>query len=153
MKRVSLRPADSKQSTKTRLRGGPALGTILLLLACRDSSPTAPLKTVPVGSWGGVQVALTVGENDGTLKQLCASGTITQAMLLDATGRFDVSGTYTRQRGGPIGIGDSHPARYMGSTDGRTMTMMVTQIDDNQTFGPFTLTFGHETLVGPCPLV
>ncbi len=152
MKRVSFSPTGSKQSTKTLSPVSLPLCAVLLLLACHDRSPTAPLKTVPMGSWGGAQISLTVTQTGGILKQLCADGTIDQPMTLDADGRFNVTGRYNRQVGGPS-IGEGHPARFTGSTDGRTMRLMVTQTDDNQTFGPLTLIFEQQTQIGPCPLV
>jgi glucose/arabinose dehydrogenase len=111
------------------------------------------LERVPLGAWGGAQISMTVTVSGATLQQTCASGTLGSPLLLDPAGRFDVAGTYTRQKGGPIGPGDTHPARYTGSTDGRIMTLMIQETDDGMSFGPFTLTFGVETTPNPCPLL
>ncbi len=115
--------------------------------------PTPPLARVPPGIWGAEQISMTVTDSGAALQQMCANGTLDSPLLLDPAARFDVTGTYTRQKGGPIGIGDVHHARYTGWTDGRTMTLLIQDTDAGMTFGPFTLTFGVETTVNPCPLV
>ena len=139
----------------------PALGPrfvlpmLILTATCHHESPTQPLTRVRIGIWGGSEISMTVTQSGATLKQTCANGTLDQPLFLDATARFDVTGKYTRQKGGPIGTGDTHPARYTGGVrdDGSTMTLMVMETDDGLTFGPFTLTFGRETAVSPCPLL
>ncbi len=146
-------------ATLPRLDFLPALGARLGFAAlfftatCNDGSPTQPLARVPSGNWGGSEIAMTVTLSGATLRQTCASGTLDQPLLLDAASRFDVAGEYTRQKGGPIGSGDTHPARYSGSTDGSTMTLTIIETDDGLTFGPFTLLFGQQTTVSPCPLL
>jgi hypothetical protein len=131
---------------------------ILLLLAsaaaCHEHSPTSPSPaSVPSGAWGGSQASLTVFEGGGVWRQLCASGTIDHPLTLDAAGRFDSTGRLIRNPGGPIETGGAHPARYSGTTDGKTMTITIITTDDNDTFGPFSLAFGKQTEIGPCPLV
>ncbi|MDQ2978594.1 MAG: hypothetical protein M3R62_05200 [Acidobacteriota bacterium] len=105
------------------------------------------------GSTDGTTLTLTVTDSGGTLQHLCAQGKIDQPLVLDSGGRFDATGTYTRQRGGPIRLEDIHPARFTGSTDGTTLTLTVTQTDDGQVFGPFSMRFGSVIDVGACPLV
>ncbi len=95
---------------------------------------------------------MTVTQGGATLQQTCANGMLDQPLLLDAASHFDVTGKYTRQLGGPVRP-EAHPARYTGSTDGNTLTLMVMETDDGLTFGPFTLTFGPGTAISPCPLV
>jgi hypothetical protein len=126
---------------------------LILTAACHHESPTQPLARVPPGNWGGSEISMTVTQSGATLQRTCASGTLDQPLLLDATAHFDVTGKYTRQVGGPIRPEDTHPARYMGSTDGSMMTLMVIETDDGLMFGPFTLTFGQGTTVSPCPLL
>ncbi|MDQ2971149.1 MAG: hypothetical protein M3R34_08415, partial [Acidobacteriota bacterium] len=99
------------------------------------------------------RIQLTVTDSGGTLQQLCARGTIDRPLVLDSGGRFDATGSYIRQRGGPIRLDDIHPARFTGSTDGTTLTLTVTQTDDGQVFGPFSMRFGSVIDVGACPLV
>ena len=127
----------------------PALfGVLLLTLCCDGGPPTSPGGTVPLGIWGGVDIALTVTATGATLQQVCADGTISQPMTLDASGHFDVPGTYDVTAGPTF----RHPARYTGTTDGHTMTLTIVQTDNGQMVGPFTLTFGRVTNIPPCML-
>jgi hypothetical protein len=131
----------------------PALfGALFLTLSCQGGSPTSSGRTVPLGTWGGVDVVLTVTATGGTLQRVCASGAIPQPMTLDMSGHFDSPGTYVVSGPGP-GPSVNHPARYTGTTDGNTMTLTILQTDDNQTVGPFTLTLGQITNIGPCPIL
>ena len=132
-----------------------ALAAVLLGAAACSDSPTGPPASgrVATGPWGGDKISLTVTNSGGTLQQVCAQGTIDQPLMLDSSGRFDVTGMYTRQRGGPVRQGDSHPARFTGQTDGMTLTLTVMQTDDGQVFGPFSLRFGSVVDPGACPLV
>jgi hypothetical protein len=74
----------------------------------------------------------------------------------NARNQFYISGTFTRERGGPIIVSppppDSHPAVFSGSVNGDTMTMTV-QLTDTQTLiGTFTLTRGSPGRVLKCVL-
>ena len=145
---ATLPRLDFLPALRTRL----GLATLILTAACNHESPTQPLARVPPGNWGGSEIAMTVTQGGATLQQTCANGMLDQPLLLDAASHFDVTGRYTRQVGGPV-LPDAHPARYTGSTDGSTMTLMVMETDDGLMFGPFTLTFGLGTAVSPCPLL
>ena len=103
-------------------------------------------KPIEVGAWGGDHVNLLLTATGGTLEYDCAHGTIDQPFLTDSSGRFDLAGTHTREHGGPIRIGekeDKRPARYTGTTDGRTMTLTVALAGSNEPLGTFTLTRGQ----------
>jgi hypothetical protein len=75
---------------------------------------------------------------------------IEEAIVLDATGRFDVPGTYQIQAGP---TSPPRLARYLGFAIGETLTLTIVLIEDSQTFGPFTLTFGQTPQIGGCPIV
>ncbi len=131
------------------------LSIALLLAACSDSSSVTGLKDgkLRLGTWGGDHAGLTVTNDGGTLEYDCAAGTIEQPFLVDAAGRFDLVGTHVRGHGGPIRLDeqpDRHPARYTGTTDGRTMTLTVTMTDLDQRVGTFTLTFGASPRIVRC---
>jgi hypothetical protein len=108
---------------------------------------------IALGPWGGEHVSLLVTETGGSLEYDCAHGRITEPLVADSSGRFDLSGTHTREHGGPIREGEkanSQPARYVGSTDGRTMSLTVTLRDSNQDVGTFTLTRGETGRIVKC---
>ena len=132
-----------------------ALAAVFLGAAACSDSPTSPpaASRVSPGPWGGDKILLTVTGSGGTLQQICAQGSIGQPLTLDSSGRFDATGTYARQRGGPVREGDAHPARFTGQMAGMTLMLTVTQTDDGQVFGPFSLRFGSGADPGPCPLV
>jgi hypothetical protein len=110
-------------------------------------------KPIEVGAWGGDHVNLLLTATGGTLEYDCAHGTIDQPFFTDSSGRFDLAGTHTREHGGPIRIGekeDKRPARYTGTTDGRTMTLTVKLTGSNDPLGTFTLTRGQLGRIVKC---
>ncbi len=150
-KRLPVPLSDFSGGVQSRLS---SLACVLFfVLARKDGSPTEPkkLERAPIGAWGGEQVSLTLNEQGGGFEKYCARGSIDQPLLLDSNGAFDVSGKYTENRGGPVGPGE--PARYTGSTDGKTLILRVILLDSNREIGPFTLVFGRATRVPECPLV
>lgn len=104
--------------------------------------------TVPQGNWGGPSVNLTVTPGGGTIEFDCGRGTIDLPMLLDANGRFDVAGTFVREGGPEKENPDRIPARYAGSTDGRTLILTVSA--DGFAIGPLTLALGAQTRLLKC---
>lgn len=78
---------------------------------------------------------------------------IEQRIELDSDGRFEVEGVHTRERRGPARSGDTpdrHPARYTGRVNGKTMILVVTLTDTNETVGTFSLTFGEPPELHKC---
>ncbi len=110
-------------------------------------------KPIGAGAWGSDHVSLLVTATGGTLEYDCAHGTIDQPFVVDSSGRFDLAGTHTREHGGPIRIGekgDKRPARYTGTTDGRTMTLTVTLIGSHDPLVTFILTRGQTGRIVKC---
>lgn len=120
----------------------------------RVVGPRPPSQTlVAPGIWGGEHVGLLVTDGGGSLEYDCAHGKIDQALVTDAAGRFDLRGTHTREHGGPIRedeAADTHPARYSGTTDGRTMILTVTLSDSGERIGTFELTRGQTGWILRC---
>ncbi len=119
-------------------RGGPLLGF------------------APIGMLGASNIALQVTAAGGSVTLPCGdTGQITQPLTLDATGHFDVTGTLTEGGGPPLMTPISPiPARFTGTTDGKTMTLTVTPAPlGAPTGGPYTLTYGAPmtTNIGGCP--
>ena len=108
-------------------------------------------RRVPRGSWGGQGVRLEVGGRGAEVEFDCAHGT-TSALALDASGRFDVAGTFVREHGGPVRHGEEPeqlPARYAGRVEGTEMTLrvVVEGLDETLTF---TLTRGRDPQLHKC---
>jgi hypothetical protein len=85
----------------------------------------------------------------------CAHGDIPGALTLNARNEFNVTGTFVREHGGPIRVGevpDSHPAVYAGLVTATTMTLTVRLTDTNEMIGTFTLSRGTPGRVVRCLL-
>jgi hypothetical protein len=117
-----------------------ALSSVLLRAdaqAAPDDSAVAP------GTWGGDHIILEVSEKGAAAAFDCAHGQITQPIMPDKHGDFDVAGTFTPEHGGPVRRDETAPdlpARYSGHIDGRTMRLTVTLAKED--FKVFTLTRG-----------
>jgi hypothetical protein len=137
--------SDSVEAHATEHRARPSPRVV---------QPRPPSQTaVAPGIWGGEHVGLLVTDRGGSLEYDCAHGKIGQALVTDAAGRFDLRGTHTREHGGPIRedeVADTHPARYSGTTDGRTMILTVTLSDSGERIGTFELTRGRNGWILRC---
>lgn len=105
------------------------------------------------GPWGGAHLRLNVSGNGAALEFDCAHGEITVPFETDTEGRFDLSGTYTREGPGPIRIGrepTARPARYAGRVEGERMTLSVKLEGADKPLAQYTLTRGDEGRVVKC---
>ena len=105
------------------------------------------------GSWGGEHITMEIAAGGATIEYDCANGTIDGFFVIDGSGRFDLTGVHVREQGGPVQDGvppDAHPARYVGRTDGRTMSLTVTMTDTDQVVGTFALVRGVPGQVFKC---
>jgi hypothetical protein len=128
------------------------LGTLLAIPAC-SSSPSGPSPLT--GMWGGNDIALTVADTGTHVEFDCAHGDIPMPLMVNARNEFDVSGTFVREHGGPIRVGempDSHPAAYVGSVTQTMMVLTVRLTDTNEAIGIFTLSRGSPGRVVKCLL-
>jgi len=109
------------------------------------------MQKIPTGAWGGDHISMDVGSKSATIEYDCAHGEIEGPLEMDANGRFSLRGTHTPERGGPVRADDkppSHPAKYVGSISGNTMTLTL-KLDgvDDETF---TLEKGKEANLFKC---
>ena len=129
--------------------------TAIVLAGCGATAPTK-LAHVPLGSWGGDHIHLTVNDANATVQLDCAHGTIDAPLITDRDGRFDVAGTFVQEHGGPIHEGeipDSHPARYVGRADRSSMTITIRLLDNPQAIGligPFAAELGRPPRLVRC---
>jgi hypothetical protein len=130
--------------------------TLAAASAGRPATRSVPSRDVEangmIGTWGGQNLTITVGAASAILSYPCARGTIDQPFITDSKGHFDLVGTHVPESPGPVREGDlpTHPARYTGTVDGKTMTFTVTQTDTGQTLGTFLLTLGVAASLHRC---
>ena len=117
------------------------------------SDKTEKSGRLATGAWGGEHIRLAVRADGATVEFDCARGTIDEALTLNAAGRFDLRGTFTREGPGPIRVGakpSARPARYEGSVSGQQLTLKITLTDTAQDAGTFTLTEGSTGRLWKC---
>ncbi len=133
------------------------VGCFALLLVVNSyectTSPTSPTRAKLLGTWGGDHLSLQIESTGAKLEYDCAMGTITEPIVLDGRGRFDVRGFHTPGHGGPIREGEvspRYPARYVGQGDGSRMTLVVSLVDSAAVIGSFMLERGRTGSVFRC---
>ena len=121
----------------------------VLLQAGAQAAPGA--SAVATGAWGGDHIVLKVSEKGADVEFDCAHGQVTQPIVVDKHGDFDVAGTFTPEHGGPVRR-DENPtsasARYSGHVDGDTMSLTVTL--DKAKVGTYTLNRGSRASLTKC---
>ena len=106
-----------------------------------------------MGLWGGDHISLQIDGSGATLDYDCAHGTITQKIVPDQSGKFEVKGFHMREHPGPTRQGeaaDGEPATYKGLLNDKTMTLTVILNKSDETVGPFTLTYGKMGRIRKC---
>jgi hypothetical protein len=106
---------------------------------------------IPAGEWGGEHVRLTVSDSAAAIEFDCAHGTLEAPLAVDSDGRFDVTGSFTREGGPAVPGGREQPerARYQGTTDGHTMDLEVVRQGGDRS-GPFRLKLGERAILRKC---
>lgn len=130
-----------------------AIAAVLAAACARSTTTPAAPDTTVVGQWGGVSVSLVVTPTGGTVVYDCAHGDLTAPLVLDASGDFDVPGTFVRERGGPVRdneVPDVRPARYAGRIARGMMSLTVTRTDSAFTVGSFRLERASQGRVVKC---
>ena len=105
------------------------------------------------GTWGGQHIRFEVSDGSVNIEYDCAHGSIAGPVTLDRQGRFSWRGTYTRERGGPVRMGDkdnNEPATYSGSIENDTMSLTVRLENASVEPQTFTLKRGSVGRVFKC---
>ena len=89
------------------------------------------------GIWGGDRIGLTITAYGASVEYDCAAGSIDQVFAPDASGHFDLIGSWWFTP--PVLFEDwqpdKQPARYIGVLQGKTITLTVVRLDDGTTLG------------------
>jgi hypothetical protein len=110
------------------------------------------LARIPRGEWGGDHISMNVGEESAKIEYDCAHGEIQGPLVVDGQGKFDLHGTFTMERGGPVRQGESarsQAASYAGEIKGDTMTLIL-KISDAEDAETFTLEKGKAGKLVKC---
>ena len=113
--------------------------TSILILLVVASMANAQKTRIATGVWGGLHINLEVGSKSATVEYDCAHGAIEGPLVVDANGKFELRGSFTQERGGPVHADEtpqSCPATYSGTIKGNTMTLTlkVSGVDETETF-------------------
>jgi hypothetical protein len=110
-------------------------------------------QSAQAGMWGGDHVRLDVAEGGAKHEYDCAPGAIDEPFVAGGDGRFELTGVFVRERGGPVRQGQEPeplPARYAGRIERDAMTLSVTLTETGQEIGTFTLTRGKAGRLMKC---
>lgn len=113
---------------------------VCVLIFCSAALVYSRMMTrIPKGEWGGAHISMNVGAQSATIEYDCAHGEISGPLATDGEGKFQLRGTFTPERGGPVRADESarsQPATYTGEVSGNTMTLhlKVGDSDDTETF-------------------
>lgn len=115
-----------------------SLKTVLLLLVLM-ALPNSQETRIATGVWGGLHINLEVGADSAKVEFDCAHGAIEGPLVVDGNGNFELRGSLTPERGGPIRADEKAEARqatYSGTIKGDTMklTLKVAGVDEVETF-------------------
>ena len=128
---------------------------VAIAAACSDSLSAPSDGRLPLGTWGGDNTGMIVGDTATHLHIACTFGDVSGRVPLGANGEFDVAGSYML-RAYPITVGPAVPAQFVGRVDGVKATITVTVNDtvEHKTvvLGPVVLTLGATPQMGPCPI-
>lgn len=109
------------------------------------------MQRIPIGNWGGQHINMKVGAKSATIEYDCATGVIQGPLLVDRDGNFNLRGTHTMQRGGPVRADEKPnevPATYTGSIKGNMMTLKLKVSDEE--VETFTLEKGKQGELFKC---
>ena len=96
---------------------------------------------------------MTVASSSAHIELDCAHADVPTTLRTDARGEFNAAGTFVREHGGPIRVGelpDAHPATFAGSVTATSMVVTIHLTDSNDSVGTFSLWRGATGRVVKC---
>jgi hypothetical protein len=131
------------------------LAAVLAISGCLESPIDSSPGELAAGTWGGENAGLIVNDTLAHVHVGCTYGDFPAPIVLDAQGRFSVSGDYLLTAY-PVARGPTMPAEFAGVVRGRTLTLTVAVNDTIEkkltALGPVTVTLGEPPQMGPCPI-
>jgi hypothetical protein len=135
------------------LRGGyTTVVLVLLLLSGVAMVYSRIMSRISRGEWGGLHISMNVGEKSATIEYDCAKGVIEGPLAVDDAGEFNLRGSFTPERGGPVRVDETprgQGAMYSGTIKGNTMTLTL-KIDGEDDSETFTLEKGKTGKLMKC---
>jgi hypothetical protein len=109
-------------------------------------------RALPPGAWGGLHISLEVTDTGAQINYDCAHGRISEKIVPDSDGAFEVKGFHTPEHPGPTREGEDNeqPAIYRGSIHEDTMTLAVRLSGHDEPVGTFELTRGSAGKIRKC---
>jgi hypothetical protein len=110
------------------------------------------MSRIPRGEWGGAHISMNVGDTKATIEYDCAHGEIYGPLSLSGEGKFELRGSFTPERGGPVRADEASrdkPATYSGVINDNTMTLTLKVADSDET-ETFTLEKGKAGKLVKC---
>lgn len=103
------------------------------------------------GTWGGPHIRMTVSPEGVTFEMDCAHGAIEGPVVVGEDGRFQISGTYSPEHGGPVRDGEDsgRPAIYTGRVQGETLSLEIAY-ESGEAVGAFELVHGRASRITKC---
>jgi len=104
------------------------------------------------GTWGGQHIRAEVNERGVEIEFDCARGSIARKIGLDASGRFDLDGSFATEHAGPVrdDQSNSRTVRYRGVVRDDEMEVTVFDPQTKETIGSFNLKLGSEGRLMKC---
>ena len=124
----------------------------------KSGSPTPPPKSasspnqLAAGIWGGNSASLEISDGKSSLEFACANGTISEPIVLDSAGHFEVPGLYVREGPGPVRQGGNKESRaiYSGVVKEDTMTLSIRMDGSSDELLNATLVRGKQARLRKC---
>ena len=92
------------------------------------TSANAQKSRIATGVWGGLHINLEVSAKSAKVEWDCAHGAIEGPLVVDNNGNFELRGSFTPERGGPVRADETPQARqatYAGTIKGNAMTLTL----------------------------
>lgn len=126
-----------------------ALLAVSTLLA--QPNRTATSRTLPMGTWGGDHITMTVDAAGAQIEFDCAVGAIVGPISLDSSNHFQLKGMYRAQSPAPMGAdaSDANNATYSGVVKGGKLHLDI-GIAGRSDHLIFELTHNQEGHVSKC---